>query len=107
MIRTLGILLAAATALPAATVNSHFREGNSIFLRLSDGSAQVEWLSESSFRFSRTWDGNFLRGPAANPEPVPINVRETPEFLEIAVKYVVLTIAKTGVLLRATSTPFP
>ena len=41
MTRILAILLAAASALLAATVASHFREGNSIFLRLSDGSAQV------------------------------------------------------------------
>ena len=100
MTRILAILLAAASALPAATVTSHFREGNTIFLRLSDGSAQVEWLSESSFRFSRSWDGNFVRGPAANPEPVLLNVSETPDFLEIAAKYVVLTIAKNGVLVR-------
>lgn len=93
-----GVLLLAATTLGAASLTSSFREGNTIFLRLSDGTAQVEWLSDSSFRFSRNWDGNFVRGPAANPQPVVVSVTETADSLVISSKYVALTIAKQGVL---------
>jgi len=93
-----GVLLLAATTLGAATLTSSFREGNTVFLRLSDGTAQVEWLSDSSFRFSRNWDGNFVWGLAANPQPVVVSVTETADSLVISSKYVALTIAKQGVI---------
>jgi len=96
-----GVLLLAATTLGAASLTSSFREGNTIFLRLSDGTAQVEWLSDSSFRFSRNWDGDFVRGPAANPQPVVVSVTETADSLVVSSKYVTLTIAKQGVLVQA------
>ena len=100
MRRAIGILLA-ATTLGAVTLTNFFREGNTIFLRLSDGSAQVEWLSDSSFRFSRNWDGNFVQGPAVNPQPVVVSVNETADSLVISSKYLALTIAKQGVLVHA------
>jgi len=96
--RAFGILLLAATPLAAATLISSFREGNTIFLRLSDGSAQIEWLTDSSFRFTRNWDGNFVRGPAWNPQPVVVSVNETADSLAVSSKYFTLTISKQGVL---------
>jgi len=90
----------AASVLPGATLVNSFHEGNSVFLRLNDGAAQIEWLSESSFRFSRSWDGSFTRGPDKHPESINLKISETPEFLKIATKYLLVTISKTGILAR-------
>jgi alpha-glucosidase (family GH31 glycosyl hydrolase) len=94
----LGLLAAVAGLSHAATLDSSFREGNTIFLRLSDGGAQIEWVSDSSFRFSRSWDRNFVRAPAINPQLVALEVSETAESLKITTQYLVLTLARRGVL---------
>ena len=100
MKRALGVLFALAAVSRAATLVSSFREGNTIFLRLSDGAAQVEWVSESSFRFTRRWDGNFVRRPALNLKPVVVSLSDTTESLLLSAKYVTLKISKNGVLLH-------
>ena len=100
MTRLLSALLAAAGALPAATLLSSFHEGNSLFLRLSDGTAQVDWLSDSSFHFTRRWDGNFVRSAARTGKAVDFKSSDTPQSLQIKTKYLTLTISKAGALVR-------
>lgn len=92
-------LILTAGLLPASTVVSSFHEGNSIFLRLSDGSAQVEWISESSFRFSRRWDASFIQRPPLRP-PIAIKISDTPEHLKISTKYLLMMVAKRGVTVQ-------
>jgi alpha-glucosidase (family GH31 glycosyl hydrolase) len=98
--RTLSALFVAAGILPAATLVSSSRQGNSLYLKLSDGTAQVEWLSDSTFRFSRSWDGSLGQRPAANPRALNLKISDTPESLTIATKYLLMTIAKNGVKVR-------
>jgi Glycosyl hydrolases family 31 len=93
-------LMLGASALPAATLVSSSHDGNLVLLQLSDGSARVEWLSDSSFRFSRVWGRSGLQAPAKSAQPIPLKVSDTPEALTIATKYLLLTIAKRGVLVR-------
>src|SRR5262249_8259408 len=78
---------------------SSFHQGNSVFLRISDGSGQIEWLSDSSFRFTRRWDGSFTKGPDMAAS-IGLKISDTPDSLKIATKYLLLTIAKNGVMTR-------
>ena len=96
------MLLVAAGVASAATVVSSSREGNSVFLTLSDGNARIEWLNESSFRFSRRWEEELPKGSTASSEPVLFTTSETPEALTYATKYVTVTVSKRGVLVRTT-----
>jgi hypothetical protein len=91
-------LFLSASVLPAATLVSSSSDKNLVFLRLSDGSAQVEWLSDSSFRFSRRWGASAAQTPAKSTEAVPLKITDDPDSLTLATKYLRLTIAKRGVL---------
>jgi alpha-glucosidase (family GH31 glycosyl hydrolase) len=93
-------LLLSASALPAATVLSSSRDKNVVFLQLSDGSAQAEWLSDSSFRFSRRWGASAAQTSAKSTESVPLKITDNPDSLTVATKYLRLAIAKRGVLVR-------
>jgi hypothetical protein len=90
-----GALLLAGAA-HAATVVSFSREGNSLLLRLSDGTAQVDWLSDSSFRFSRRWDQSFSARDPRGRAAVDFQVSDTTQSVRAATKYLTLTIARTG-----------
>ena len=95
-----GALILAANVLPAATLVSSSQDGNLVFLQLSDGNAQVEWLSDSSFRFTRRWERTVPPAAGKSAEPIPLKINDTPESLTIATKYLLLTIARRGVLVR-------
>jgi len=97
---TLVCLILSAATLPGGTLSKSFREGNSIFLQLSDGTAKIEWLNDSSFRFSRWWEGSWVEGPPVNPQSIGLRISETADSLRIASKYLLVTIAKHGVLAR-------
>jgi hypothetical protein len=71
-----------------------------VLLQLSDGGAQVEWLSDSSFRFSRSWGPPVSRVPIKSAEPISLSISDTPDALTIASKYLLFTVAKRGVLVR-------
>jgi hypothetical protein len=91
-------LILTASTLPGATLVKSFREGNTLFLQLSDGTAQIEWLNDSSFRFSRWWEGSWVEGPSRNPQSIGLKISETADYLKIASKYLLVTIAKQGIL---------
>ena len=96
----LSALLLSVRLLPAATLVSSSHEGNLVHLQLSDGSAQLEWLSDSSFRFTRNWGHRTEQAPAKNAAPIPFKIDNIPNALTIATKYLLVTIAKRGVLVR-------
>lgn len=93
-------LILGTSTLPAATLVSSSQDGNVVFLQLSVGGAQVEWLSDSSFRFSRSWDGSHLQKPVEALQPIPLKISDNPDSLTIGTKYLLLTIAKRGVMVR-------
>jgi hypothetical protein len=94
------VLILAANALPGASLVKSFREGNSLFLQLTDGTAQIEWLNDSSFRFSRRWEGTWIEGPQIRPQSINLKISDTPDSLKVATKFLLMTIAKHGVMLR-------
>src|SRR3979411_83608 len=96
---TLFALMIGASILPAATLASSSQHGNRIDLQLSDGTARIEWLSESSCRFSRRWGGLTPR-TAASGQAVQLKISDNPDSLTIATKYLLLTISKQAVLVR-------
>ena len=96
----LAALFLSTSVLPAATLVSSSHDGNLVRLQLSDGSAQIEWLSDSSFRFTRRWDRTVPQAPAKSAQPIPLKIGDTPDTLTIATKYLLLMIAKRGVLVR-------
>jgi hypothetical protein len=96
----LAALLLSASVLPAATLVSSSHNGNLVLLQLSDGTARVEWLSDSSFRFTRSWDRTVSQARAKSAQPIPLKIGDTPDALTIATKFLLLTIAKRGVLVR-------
>jgi hypothetical protein len=93
-------LILSAGFLPGATLSHSFREGNTVFLEISDGTAQIEWLSESSFRFSRRWEGAWVEGPAIRPQTIDLKIGSTADALSITSKYLKVTITKHGVLVH-------
>src|SRR5205823_5575672 len=93
-------LILAASGLQAATLVSSSQNGNLVSLQLSDGSAQVEWLSDSSFRFTRGWSGAVPKASAKSAESISLKISDTPSELIIATKHLLVTIAKRGVLVR-------
>jgi Glycosyl hydrolases family 31 len=104
----LAALLLSASLLPAATLVSSSQNGNLVVLQLSDGSAQVEWLSDSSFRFTRRWERTAPETQAKGVQPIALKIGDNPDALTIATKYLLLTIAKRGVLVgvaEADATP--
>jgi alpha-glucosidase (family GH31 glycosyl hydrolase) len=84
-----------------ATLLSFAPHGNRIELRLDHGSAEMVWLSNSTFHFRRSLDGPLA---AASPEkinePVAVHVDDTPGALRVTSAYLDVTIQKHGLLLR-------
>lgn len=96
--RLAAALLVAAVTLPAAGLRSWVRNGNRVRLALSHGSARIEWVSPSSFRWERVWSGELReRAPVAR-ESVKFAVRERGEALEFETNDVFLTLSKKGLL---------
>jgi hypothetical protein len=83
-----------------ATLLSFAPHGNRIELRLDHGSAEMVWLSNSTFHFRRTLDGPLAEFPEKVADPVSVRVDELPGALRIASNYVEVTIQKHGLLLR-------
>jgi hypothetical protein len=80
---------------------SSSHDGNLIALQLSDGSARVEWLSDSSFRFTRGWGRALPPAAGKSAQPIPLKISDTPDALTISTKFLLVTIAKRGVLVRS------
>jgi Glycosyl hydrolases family 31 len=87
----------AAAAL--ATLIGFAAHGNVVELRLDRGSAQVEWVSPSTFRVKRSAaaEGGWQ---AEAPAPLLFEVTETPDSVVMRSKVLEVAIEKRGVLLR-------
>jgi hypothetical protein len=82
---------------------SYSKTGNHVQLRLTRGAAELEWISPSTFRFFRSWSSR-AGAPAAGRDPVPVKIRDTGRDLEMESEFLVVAIAKSGLLLRARTT---
>lgn len=85
--------LQAAAAL--ATLIGFAPHGNVVELKLDRGSAQLVWISPSTFRFARG-----APAPAAALQPVEIQIEDTPAALLMRSKFLEVSIGKRGVVLR-------
>jgi hypothetical protein len=90
-----------AQALAAmATLLACVPHGNRIELQLDRGSAEMLWVTPSTFRFRRTLDGILPELQAAVREPVEVAIDDTPGTLRLRTKFLDIAIPKHGVLLR-------
>ncbi len=90
-----------AQALAAvATLLSFAPHGNRIEMVLDRGSAEVVWSSARTFRFRRTLDGPLPAVQSATPEPVAIQLDDTPGALRMQSPLLEVTIEKHGLLVR-------
>lgn len=94
----LNVLLAAGAL--AAPVTGHARRGNITLLTLGDGAAEVGWISESSFRFTRCWEPVCMsREPVKTP--VEVKFTSTPKALTWETRYLRLRLDRSTLTLRA------
>lgn len=100
MARCAAAALLLAWQASGATLLSHERRGNVAALRLSEGAAEIEWLSASSFRFRRTFAGTLPAAAPAGRERIPIGVQETAREVVFATRYLRLRLSKAGVLVK-------
>ncbi len=98
--RTWALVLLAATAqaAPGVSLVSFARYGNAVELRLTRGSAEVEWVSPSTFRFRRWWGSRLQLPEAARREPVSFTIKDAGPVLEFSSDDLILTIRKAGLL---------
>src|ERR1019366_39788 len=90
-----------AQALAAlATLLACVPHGNRIELQLDRGSAELVWVTPSTFRFRRTLDGFLPELKAPDREPVEVAIDDTPGALRLRSQFLDIAIQKHGVLLR-------
>jgi len=85
-----------------ATLVSFAAHGNRIEMTLDRGSAELVWISATSFHFRRSLDGPLgpALGPDRPPEPVTVQVDDTPGTVHIRSKYLDAAILKHGLLVK-------
>jgi len=90
--RTAAIVVSVAGVCLCAPV----RQGNTFPLKPGQGSAEIEWASASTFRFSRNWDAPAAgRAPLVNAE-VDVTASETGTRLRFATRYLTVEVEKDG-----------
>jgi len=84
-----------------ATLVSFAPHGNRIGLQLDRGSAELVWITPSTFHFRRTLDGPLAAAnvPDSAPETVALQIDDTPGTLRIRSKYLDVAIRKPGLLI--------
>lgn len=87
----------------AADLLSHDRIGDRISLQLSEGSADLTWITDASFRFRRTWTGQ-LGGVAGPPGDAHVTVRDEPAALLVSTNKLQVRLLKHNLLLAITDT---
>ena len=98
--RRLALALLVAHELTAATLVTYSRHGNRFILKLSQGAADLEWITPSTFRFRRTFALRLPGGDASAREPVTLKVSETPEELIFTTTYLVTALHKQDLRLQ-------
>ena len=81
-----------------ATLLSFAPHGNRIELRLDHGSADITWLSNSTFHFRRTLDGPLRDYQERVTNPVHVRIDDLPGAIRITSTYIEVTIQKHGLL---------
>jgi hypothetical protein len=88
----------------AAVLVAVVPHGNRIELKLDRGAAEVAWLSSSSFRFRRAFDGALPKITWADKDAVEVKIVETPAGVEFGTRHVTLFLSRRGLLARVRTT---
>lgn len=83
-----------------ATLLSFAPHGNRIEFQLDHGSAEMAWLSNSTFHFRRSLDGSLAPLDEKAKDPVAVHIDDTPGALRITTPFLDVTVQKHGLLLR-------
>ena len=83
-----------------ATVLAFAPHGNRIELQLDHGSAELVWVTSSSFRFRRVLEGRLPEGKSKEYEPVTVQGDDLPGAVRLRSTYLDVTIQKHGLLVR-------
>ncbi|MCU1235364.1 MAG: glycoside hydrolase, family 31 [Candidatus Solibacter sp.] len=83
-----------------ATLLSFAPHGNRVELRLDHGSAELVWLTPSTFHFRRVLDGALRPAEEATREPVVVQTEDGGREVRIRSRLLEVTIVKQGVLVR-------
>jgi alpha-glucosidase (family GH31 glycosyl hydrolase) len=90
-----------ATHLFATEITGFHRSKNTVRLELNEGSAEIEWVSSSTFRFARSWTAPLTRLRPINRNAVSFKLTDLGTSLRFRTEYVDLEILKTGLKVRA------
>ncbi len=100
--RIIALALAAASLLCGATIRKWSTRHNATVIDLSEGSAEIEFLSASTFRFQRC-----RKAAACVTRPgvsglVPVKVRGTSRVVEFQTEYVVVAVSRADTAVYVT-----
>jgi hypothetical protein len=83
-----------------ATLLSFAPQGNRIEFHLDRGSAEMVWLTPSSFRFRRALEGRLEGIRVPEPEPVTLAIDDAPGRVAVRSRFLEVSIQKSGLLVR-------
>jgi hypothetical protein len=90
----------AQTLAAVATLLACVPHGNRIELQLNRGSAELVWVTPSTFRFRRALEGLLPEARAADREPVQVQVDDETGAVRLRSKFLDVAIQKHGLLVR-------
>src|SRR5579862_632242 len=88
------------TLAAVATLLSFVSNDNRIELRLDRGSAELVWVTPSTFRFRRTLDGPLPDVKWVDRAPVAVRIDEEPGLVRARSNVLEVAIQKHGLLVR-------
>ena len=100
--KRLALALVAVHQLAAATLVSYSRHGNRFVFHLSQGVADLEWITPSTFHFRRTFGLELSDGGTPEREPVRVRVSETATHVTFTTMYLAASIEKQDLRVRVT-----
>ena len=83
-----------------ATLLSFAPHGNHVEFKLDRGSAELVWLTPSTFRFRRTLDGLLPAVKGEDRAPVLVRVEDTPDAVRLRSRFLDVSIRKHGLLVQ-------
>jgi hypothetical protein len=83
-----------------ATLIGFVPHGSRVEFQLDRGSAELVWVTPSTFRFRRVLEGPLPTAKTKESEPVTITAEDVPGAVRIRSRYLDVTIRKHGLLIR-------
>lgn len=96
----LAIILLLVMQLRGSELLSFRRQSNVFSLTLSDGSGEVEWVSASTFRYSRFWGPVKGRRGPIKQEAVKVTVEDSKSELRFSTRHLIVEVEKSGLRFR-------